>query len=416
MGLGYTEQELEYAHLISRSQNNTKKTFDFYVNRAMFPFIDLRGNILGFGGRTLGDDKRKYINPMDSAFYDKNKFLFSLNIAKNEAVKTGKFILCEGNLDVVSLTQAGFENAIASCGTALTEGQVKLLNTYANEIVICYDADEAGRKATLKAIDIIRGCGFKASVLTVRGAKDPDEFIKKYGAAAFGNLLEKAETALDYRLRIESERFDMTSQRGKFDFKDAAVPILAGIDKKTEYEYYAKKVADSVEVSFTAIDEEVNAFKSGKRRKEQRREEQSVRNFSYLRETISPDISQHTGEFNAEEMIVTYLYLNPDKCNYLSQILPSNKFLTEFNRRVYEFLLDRISGGFDHSLSSMPESFSVDEIGRITAMIVRRQEEGLTDEVAHECIERLNSYKPKRDLGSLTEDEIRAFMNEQKKT
>ena len=412
---GYTEKELEYAHLISKSEKNPNHTFDFFVNRAVFPFIDLRGNILGFGGRALGEDKRKYINPIDSAFYDKNKFLFSLNFAKNSAVKTGKFILCEGNLDVISLAQAGFDNAIASCGTALTEGQVKLLNSYANEIVICYDADEAGRKATLKAIDLIRSCGFKASVVTVKGAKDPDEFIRKYGAAAFGNLLEKAETALDYRLRIERERVDMSTQKGRFDFKDAVIPILAGIEKKTEYEYYAKEAAAAVEVSFTAIDEEVNALKTGRRRSEKRREEQSVRNFTNYRDSITPEASLHVGEFNAEEMLLTYLYLNPDKVGYIMQNLPPEAFVTAFNRRVYEFLLDRIKGGYDYSLSSMPEVFSMDEVSKITGMIARRQALSLTDEVASECIGKLNDRETNLDLAHMTDDEIRAFMEEEKK-
>ena len=415
LGLGCTEKELEYAHLLMRSQKNPDNTFDFFVDRAVFPFIDLRGNILGFGGRTLGDDKRKYINPIDSAFYDKNKFLFSLNFAKNEAVKTGKFILCEGNLDVISLSQAGFGNAVASCGTALTEGQVKLLNSYANEIVICYDADEAGRKATLKAIDLIRSCGFKASVVTVKGAKDPDEYLKKFGASAFENLLEKAETALEYRLRIERERCDMTSQRGRFDYKDAAIPVLAAIDKKTEYEYYAKEVASAVEVSFTAIDEEVRALKEGRRRRERRREEQSVRNFTYMRDQITPEAALHTGEFNAEEMLLTYLYLNPDKIDYLAQELPPELFVTAFNRRVYAFLLERIKNGYDYSISSMPEIFSMDEISKITNMIARRQTEGLSNEVASECIQKLKSREGNVDFAGMTDDEVRAFMDEAKR-
>ena len=414
LGLGCTEKELEYANLIMRSQKNPQRTFDFFVNRAVFPFIDLRGNILGFGGRTLGDDKRKYINPIDSAFYDKNKFLFSLNIAKNAAVKTGKFILCEGNLDVISLTQAGFENAIASCGTALTEGQVKLLNTYANEIVICYDSDEAGRKATLKAIDIIRGCGFKATVATVTGAKDPDEFIKKFGASAFENLLSKAESALDYRLRLEREKCDMSTQNGRFDYKDAAIPVLAAIEKKTEYEYYAKKVAEAVEVSFTAIDEEVTALKEGRRKVTRKREEQSVKNFTYMRDSITPEASLHTGEFNAEEMLLTYLYYNPDKCRFLTENVPPDMFLTKFNRRVYEFMLERIEKGYDHSMTSMPEVFSLEEISKITLMLEKRMAEGLTDEVASECIEKLQNFRPKKDLGSLSDEEIREYMKKKK--
>ena len=411
LGLGFTEKELLYAHLISSSQKNTKRTFDFYVDRAVFPFIDLRGNILGFSGRTLGGNKRKYINPIDSAFYDKNKYLFSLNIAKNAAVKTGRFILCEGNLDVTTLVQAGFEEAVASCGTGLTEGQLKLMNHYAKEIFICYDSDGARVKATHKAIELIRKCGFKASVITMKGAKDPDEYIKRFGAAAFGVLIDKAETALDFQLRTEREKLDMDTQRGRFDYKDAAVPILARIDKQSEYEYYVGETAREVGVSATAIDEEVKALRNGRRRSEKRREEKAVRDFSYIREQHGAQAALHKGEFNAEEMLITYLYYNPDRQAYLSERLPPEKFVTDFNRRVYSFLLERLAEGLDHSIGSMPEVFSLEEVGRITALLEKRLGEGITDETAEECIQSLLKYKPRQDFGSMSDEEFRALFN-----
>ena len=173
---GYTEDELLKGSLISSSKNNTKKTFDFFVNRAMFPFFDLTGHIVGFGGRALGeDDKRKYLNSRDTAGYNKEKYLFSMNFAKNACVKSKQILLCEGNLDVISLNQAGFENAVASCGTALTPQQVKMISNYAESVVICYDSDEAGQKATKKAIRLISETGMKTTVIRMDGAKDPDE-------------------------------------------------------------------------------------------------------------------------------------------------------------------------------------------------------------------------------------------------
>ncbi len=190
---GYTEQELEEASLISRSQKNYQNTFDFFVFRAMFPFIDLRGNIVGFGGRTLDvNEKRKYLNSKDTPVYNKNSFLFSMNFAKEISVKSKKILLCEGNLDVISLNQSGFENAVASCGTALTPQQAKLISNYSDEAVLCYDSDEAGQKATKRAIGILRECGLKVSVVTMEGAKDPDEYINKFGKAKFEHILGKA--------------------------------------------------------------------------------------------------------------------------------------------------------------------------------------------------------------------------------
>ena len=229
-------------------------------------------------------------------------------------------------------------------------------------------------------------------------------------------LLEKAETALDFLLRNEREKCDMDSQRGRFEYKDAVVPILARIDKQTEYEYYVRKVAGDMDISAAAVDGEVQALKNGRRRSQERREERSVTDFSYMREKHGAQAALHKGEFNAEEMILTYLYYNPDKWKYLSEALPPGKFVTDFNRRLYSFMLERLGSGLDHTIGSMPEVFSVDEIGGITAMLENRVGQGIDDRTAEECVQSLLKYKPKQDFANMSDDEFRELFNTKKDT
>ncbi len=413
MGLGYTEQELLDARLISSSKNNTKHTFDFFVNRAMFPFIDLTGHILGFGGRTLGDDKRKYINSPDSLIYNKAKFLFSMNFAKNAAVKERKILLCEGNLDVVSLNEAGFENAVASCGTALTPEQAKLISTYADEAVICYDSDEAGQKATQRAITILSQAGLKTTVLQMKGAKDPDEYIRKFGAAAFGVLISGADGAVDYKLKMAAAQSDMNTDTGKLAFKDAAVKIISALPSAVERDIYGHKAAEQIGVSFNVFDAEVNSAISRRRRFDKKQERQRELRFEDRRDSVNTEKRAHFAEATAEEYIISYLYANPDYLPRLEQLTP-DKFVTQFNRRVYEYITERMKNGEDRSTGQMNEVFSGDEMSRIFTILQRARDEGIDMEAADDCVQLLLNYKPPKKGAEMTDDELAAYIKEQK--
>lgn len=408
LGLGFTEQELEDARLISRSQNNTKHSFDFFVNRAMFPFIDLTGNIVGFGGRTLGDDKRKYINSRDSIIYNKTRFLFSMNIAKNAAVKERRILLCEGNLDVISLTQAGFENAVASCGTALTPEQAKVISTYADEVVICYDSDEAGQKAARRAIDILDRAGLKTTVLEMQGAKDPDEYIRKFGAAAFGVLINEADGAVNYRLKRAMAACDMETETGRLAYKDAAVGIISSLESSVERDIYGHKAAEQIGVAFAAFEQEIKEAIRRRGKAQARRDRQSELRLENRRDTVNTEQYAHFGEANAEELIISYLYSNPDYLKRLD-ILPAERFVTQFSRRVYEFLTGRMRNGEDWSLGAMNEEFSLDEIGKITRILERARAEGVDAASADDCVKKLLDYKPKRQGADLSDEELNAL-------
>lgn len=413
---GFTEQELEQGSLISRSQKNTRNTFDFFVNRAMFPFIDLAGHIVGFGGRALTpDDKRKYLNSKDTLVYSKNRFLFSMNFAKNAAVKDKTILLCEGNLDVISLNQAGFENAVASCGTALTPEQAKIISNYADNVVICYDADGAGQKATTRAIKILGETGLKTTVIKMNGAKDPDEYINKFGADHFRHLLKKSDGAIEFELEKCKDGIDMDTDIGRIDYLKKAYKVLADISSPTEREIYAKKVAAEQNVSITTVNAELNAILKNRRYQYSKKEWTRTITFADKRDSINPEANEHRRESAAEAGIIYYLYNNHDACGDVLKKLPPDKFVTSFNRRVYESLTSKITDLQDCSVSSFNGEFSPEEVGKITEILEKYSELGIDAKVAEDYINVLLNYKPKEKQEDISDDDFFKKFEEMRK-
>ena len=412
MGLGYSEKELIEAGLLTHSQNeslNTRNSFDFFKDRAMFPFIDLTGHIIGFGGRALGTvDKRKYLNSRDTAVYNKNRFLFSMNFAKNEAVKTRQILLCEGNLDVISLSQAGFGNAVASCGTALTQEQVRLISGYAEEVIICYDSDEAGRKATNRALDMLGQAGLKVRVITMKGAKDPDEYVRRFGADAFAALLKDSSGAVNYRLQLAESSFDMQDDAGKLAFKDEAVKILSKIESPVERDLYGHKAAEKLGVSYEVLRQELDNAGRKKFYSDRRRMTNDAMSFVNLRDPVNREATVHRREVVAEEVIISYLAANPEYYKVLKDALPPERFVTDFDRRVYTYIMQHIGSGTDWSLGTMSEEFSFEEVGSISRIFERCAAEGITRESADACIEVLNNYTPPNN-GAPSIDDLEAL-------
>ena len=414
---GFTEQELIDASLISRSQKNTKNTYDFFVNRAMFPFIDLRGNIVGFGGRALSsEDKRKYLNSKDTLVYQKNKFLFSMNFAKNAAVKDRKILLCEGNLDVISLNQAGFENAVASCGTALTPEQVKLISNYADEVIICYDSDEAGQKATRKAINLLSEAGLKTNVIKMVDAKDPDEYINKFGEVKFRHLLDNADGAVNFELNRCREGLDLETDTGKVDYMKRVYRVLAQIKSPVERDVYISKIANEQGISKVAIAQEINYLIFKARKQKQRQQDRELVNYaSRRRDDINPEAATHYRESVAECGIIYYLYNNPDFFEEAMKKLPAEKFVTSFNRKVYQALTERIKNNEDHSITSFNGEFSPDEVGKITSILEKYRSMGIDKTVVYEYMDLLLKYTEKSAAKSdMTDDEFLKLRNQLK--
>ena len=221
---GFTEPELESSGLVKRSAKGN--LYDIFRHRVMVPIIDVRGNIIAFGGRVMDDSKPKYINSPETMVYHKSRTLFALNVAKKSTSK--RYILCEGYMDVISMHEAGFDTAVCACGTALTPEQVKLLTEYADEVVLSYDSDEAGQKATERSLALFSGTNLQVRVLNIPGAKDPDEFIRTYGRDRFEAVLEGTATPLEFKLAKAVKKYDLRNDAQRLQYVDEAIGILAG--------------------------------------------------------------------------------------------------------------------------------------------------------------------------------------------
>ena len=246
---GYNQQELDASGLFKRSQSG--RIYCLFWKRVMTPIFDLRGNIIAFGGRVLDDSKPKYVNSPETLVYHKSDTVFALQIAKKSASR--RFVLCEGYMDVISMQQAGIDTAVCACGTALTPDQVKLISQYAEEVILSYDSDEAGQKATLRSLELFRNSPVKVGVLQIPGAKDPDEYIKKYGAERFKALLDGVGNALDFRLKRLRDKYDLSQDGQRLEYIKEAVDMLAERSNPTEQEVYAGRLAEETNVSKTAI-------------------------------------------------------------------------------------------------------------------------------------------------------------------
>lgn len=251
--LGYRDQELFEAGLVRKGKSGG--FYDTFRGRLMFPVIDVRGDVIGFSGRILGDGEPKYMNSPETLVFNKSRNLFAMNLAKKS--KSGYIILAEGNIDVVMMHQAGFDSAVASLGTSLTAEQARLISRFTNEVIIAYDSDGAGKKASQRAIGLLEKLDVKVKVLSMTGAKDPDEFIKLKGADAFRNLLEKSENHIDYRLQTVTNKYDLTVDEQKVEFLKEASELIARLPGSVERQVYAMRVASLAGVPNDVVAQEV---------------------------------------------------------------------------------------------------------------------------------------------------------------
>ena len=259
---GFKDNELISANLVYKNKSGNG-TNDRFYNRVMFPIIDVRGNVIAFGGRIMTDQKPKYLNTSDTPVFSKSNNLFSLNNAKKNQDRT--LILCEGYMDVIAVNQAGFQNAVATLGTALTSQQASVMKRYADDVIICYDADEAGQKATQRAIGILRRTGLNIRVLTVPDGKDPDEFIRKHGdngGAAFYNLVNGSFNDVEYQLSKVRKKYDLKLADQRVKYVNEAINIIAKIDDDVERDVYSSKLADETGVHTESISNSLKRVRS----------------------------------------------------------------------------------------------------------------------------------------------------------
>lgn len=413
---GYSEEEITDAWLGSRSQKNGR-IYDIFRNRVMFPILDLRGNIIGFGGRVLDDSKPKYLNTGTTPVFDKGRNLFSLNHAKNSDSK--HIILCEGYMDVIALNQAGFSNAVATLGTAITPDQARTISHYAEEVIISYDSDIAGQTAARRAINHFSEVGIKTRILRMQGAKDPDEYIKKFGAARFRMLIDGSDDANNYLLDRCEESVDMETEAGKVEFLRKSSELLAAIESPIEREVYISRTAKKAEISVSVLKSHVDDIINKKNRYAKKQEWRNIKTNTIIRQrNADPEMFAHKKEAKAEEMIICYLLKNPEDAGKIAAEAPKDIFITPVHKKLYSVLADTMQESENFSLSLLAEDLTGDEMSLLSGIEAKNRELSLSQSSFYDCVEVLRSYKPTNDISSgsnISDDELRELFSKKKK-
>ena len=411
---GYTDDEMTAAALTVRKNNSV---YDKFRRRVMFPIIDRRGNVIAFGGRTLEKDApAKYLNSDETLVFRKRENIFSLNFAKN--TKERFLILCEGYMDVISLNQAGFDSAVATLGTAITSQQANLMKRYAPEVIISYDSDSAGQNAALKAINLLSEAGIYARVLKIPDAKDPDEYIKRFGAENFRQILDGSTSALEFEFNRLKTGAQLSSAAGKAEFLKKAVPFLADIQNGTERTVYISEAARITEQPVNAVEALVNEKRSYNKRSAEKDEEKKVIRELAARDPVNPDAVRYPAEEKAERGIIAYIFHSPDKIGYIRKKLSYEDFPTEFNRGIFVMLSEKLKNGESIDLSALGQELSTQEISRITG--IRRAADELPYSLPRldEYIERLIRFREKRNEkppSEMTDEEMQKKIEEKRR-
>ncbi len=375
--LGYTDDELVAAYLCAkREKNGRTHVYDLFRNRVIFPIIDPSGNVVAFGGRVMDDSKPKYLNSSDTPAFKKSKHLFALNFAKSSCAE--RMILCEGYMDVIALHAAGFESAVATLGTAITPDHARLFSKYTKRVIISYDADDAGQNAANKAMRILGEVGMEVRVLKLREAKDPDEYIRKFGADRFRRALEESRTGFEHKMDRILSQHDTAESAGKLRASNELCALIAEYSSGVEREIYLQAVAAKLELPAEVLRNTVEGLlrrrRQENRQKESREAQTTVKNFG---DRINPDAARNLRAASAEEAVIGLLLLYPEYRDALEReeiFLCEEDFVTSFYRRVFAAVMrmHRSEGGLHSELLSM--EFSPDEVGRIETARMKRDQ------------------------------------------
>jgi len=387
--LGFTDDEMVMADVCKRSEKG--RCYDNFRGRVIFPIIDLRGNVIAFGGRKLDGDGPKYVNSADTPVFKKSRNLFSLNHAKGSASK--KLILAEGYMDVISINQAGFENVVATLGTALTPEQARLMSQYATEVIISYDSDAAGQTATQKAINLLSAAGVNTKILKIPDAKDPDEFIKKFGSTRFKFLIDEADNAVVFELEKCKTGLNLSDENDKYTYLKKTVGVLSSLDDALLRDVYISKISREAGINISVLSEQVNHAIKNKRNIRQKLEWESTKRSVIRRDEINPEALEFSNESRAEEFIILYLIKNPDKLKSILDMITADEFVTQFNRKVFTAVAESVSQSSEFSLSLLSEKFTDAEMGRISGIEARNRELRITEHTLNDCIRVLKNFK-----------------------
>ncbi len=404
---GYTDAEMAAACVATKTKNGN--FIDFFRNRLMFPIIDVRGNVIAFGGRKLSEEDKgpKYINTPETAVYVKSRNLYGLNYAKSSAfceslAKSGKdrfFILCEGNMDVISLHQAGFDNAVAPLGTALTETQVRIMSKYVSQVIIATDSDEAGRKAAKRSFGLLDSAGLSTKIVKIQGAKDPDEFIKKYGSKRFELLLFSSVSAIENELDAILAKYDTDSDSGKVQALKEASKILAGISNAIERDVYISRISSRLSVSSQAVSQNVEEIIRKQKNAERKKERASLTVDNGSRDAVNPQKRKMLSAAVCEEWLLGSLFGHPDFFTVLKKEgLSDSDFVTDWGKKMFNLISEEFERTREPDLMGLGASLSADEMARLASVITRSGSYVRTREQFTELIVSLRAESRKQAL------------------
>lgn len=416
--IGYNIEDVVLSDLAFKSRSG--RYVDRFRNRLMFPIIDVRGNVVAFGARTMGDDVPKYINTSDTPVFKKSSNLFALNFAK----KSGKnnLILTEGYMDVITLHQAGFTNAVAGLGTALTTNQVKLISRNAEEVIVSYDSDEPGKKAASKAIEMLKNNSVAVKVVTIPKAKDPDEYIRtqgEKGTIKFKNLIENSKSDVEYKLAGIKEKYNLESDEEKIEYLTEASKILADCNNSIEREVYAIRLSSEVGVSKSSVLIQIEKYLKQKKRKERKKEFKNVEKFtSAVNDKINVDKRDNLRAAVAEESLISCIINNPDIAKDVLSKISANNIITGFNKRIFKVIEELATNGKSFDISNFSlYSFSFEEIGRITKIICAYNPQMGTKEAIEEYVKIIKEENEKnkfKNVGDVSEESIKEYIGSMK--
>ena len=363
---GYTYDELVAGFLCGKSEKGTY--YDAFRNRVMFPIIDVSGNVIAFGGRVMDDSKPKYKNSSDTPVYKKSRHLFALNFARQSCSES--LILCEGYMDVIAMHAAGFTNAVATLGTAITSEQARVMSRYTKKVVISYDSDEAGQRAAARAVKILSDVGLDVAILKVPGSKDPDEYIKTFGKDKFSDVLNGSKTPFEYNMDGVLSRYDINIAQDKIKALKELEALISDIYSSAERDIYISIVSEKLAVPPVSVRADVDKIISKKiaayKKSESTKAKQDMLGYS---DRVNPDYIKAPAVAKSEETVLGLLILFPEhrKRVFEENLLSESDFFTELGKRVFTFIKNSSDSAYS-SFTDFNEAFTPDEVGRITKM------------------------------------------------
>ncbi|HIT18912.1 MAG TPA: DNA primase [Candidatus Fimivivens faecavium] len=408
---GFSEQEMLLAAVVSKGRNGG--VYDTFRGRVIFPIIDLRGGVIGFGGRILGEDGPKYLNSADTPVFKKSRGLFAMNIAK--ATKENRLILAEGYMDVIAIHQAGFDNAVATLGTALTPEQARLISQYTGEVIIAYDSDGPGQKATMRATGLLGQTGVKIRVLAIKDAKDPDEYIKKFGATRFKMLLDASANSTEFEILRIRQKYDLSTDDGKVGFLREFAAAMAALPDRLEADVYIGRIAAELTVSRSALTEQVAALRKKNFRAREKKERRDLKIYSEAvpNQPRDPQRSKYLRYALAEDKLIALLMKNPDYGAEICEKITPGEFVTDANREIFSVIANRISQSLPVDLMSLSSSLPMEAMGRLSYLLASSEARTYTIEEANDYIDVILSFRQTKtgdEVGCMPEDELLEYI------